>query len=60
VTTNTRASHRVEDPLRLMLEVVIFGSAVAALAASGHATLAIVAAVAVAIHLALTFPLDQR
>jgi hypothetical protein len=55
-----KASLHVDDPLRLLLEVVIFGSAVAALQATGHRTLAIVLGAVVALHLGFTFVLDQR
>ena len=55
-----KAPHRVDDPVRIVLEVVIFGAAVAALFASGETTLGAAMAAAVALHLALTFPLQQR
>jgi hypothetical protein len=55
-----KSTARVGDPLRLVLEVVIFGSGVVALAASGHAVWAAVFAALVVLHLALTFVLDQR
>ena len=55
-----RAALRVEDPVRIVAEVLIFGVAVAALAAAGRPRLAIAFAVMVAVHLALTFPLGQR
>jgi hypothetical protein len=48
------------DPWRLLLEVAVFGTAVAALAASGRRGPAVVLAALVVLHLALTFPLDQR
>jgi hypothetical protein len=55
-----KSNHRVRDPWRLALEIVLFGSAVAALARVGDTFGAIVFAVLVAVHLALTFVLDQR
>jgi hypothetical protein len=42
------------------MEVLIFGGAVAALLASGHAELALVLGVLVGGHLGLTFALGQR
>jgi Protein of unknown function (DUF2568) len=48
------------DPWRLLLELAVFGSGVAALAATGKGMLAVVFGAAVALHLALTFPLGQR
>jgi hypothetical protein len=55
-----KASHPVEDPVRIALEIVIFGAAVAGLFASGEPVLGAVMVAAVALHLALTFPLRQR
>jgi Protein of unknown function (DUF2568) len=55
-----KASHRVDDPVRILAEIAIFGAAVAALAVAGQIVLAVVFGVLVAGHLALTFPLDQR
>src|SRR5262245_52920009 len=55
-----KARTRVGDPWRLVLELLVFGSAVAALLDADQTTLAIVLAAAVALHLALTFPLRQR
>ncbi len=48
------------DPWRLLLELAVFGSGVAALAAAGQGVLAALFGVVVAAHLALTFPLGQR
>lgn len=48
------------DPLRLLLEVAAFGSGVAALAWAGRTTPATTLAALAALHLALTFVLDQR
>ena len=55
-----RSPRRVSDPWRLALELVVFGAAAAALAASGHDGWAAVFAALTALHLALTFPLHQR
>jgi hypothetical protein len=57
---NPNSSRVLHDPWRLLLEVAIFGSAVAALGGTGRTAWAIVFAVLAALHLALTFPLDQR
>jgi hypothetical protein len=48
------------DPWRLMLEVLVFGSGIAALAGAGQTTLGVAFAVATLIHLILTFALGQR
>jgi Protein of unknown function (DUF2568) len=50
----------VGDPWRLMLELVVFGSGIAALAGANQTTLAVAFGVAVLIHLTLTFVLGQR
>ena len=55
-----KATHRLDDPARLMAEVAIFGMAAVALVDADAPTLAIALAAAVAVHLVLTFPLDQR
>jgi hypothetical protein len=55
-----RSETRVGDPWRFVLEVLIFGSAVAALAGTGHSVLAGVFGGLVALHLLLTFVLGQR
>ena len=55
-----KSVRRVGDPRRLVLEILIFGSAVAALARVGDPIGAIVFAVLVGIHLTLTFVLGQR
>jgi hypothetical protein len=55
-----KAPHRAEDPVRIVLELVIFGAAVAGLFASGEPALGAAMAAAVTLHLALTFPLRQR
>jgi len=55
-----KATWPTRDPVRLPLEVALFGSGVAALAAAGRERWALALGIAVAIHLALTFALDQR
>jgi hypothetical protein len=55
-----RAASRTEDPVRLVLEVLLFGAACVALATADRPRLAVVLAAAVAVHLALTFALGQR
>jgi len=55
-----RSSTRVGDPWRLIIELLVFGSAVAALARADQPVLAAVLAAATAVHLALTFALEQR
>ena len=47
-------------PVRLILEIAIFGSAVAALFRAGHRRVAGVFGVLVIVHLVLTFVLNQR
>jgi Protein of unknown function (DUF2568) len=55
-----KASRPTVDPIRLFLEVVVFGSGVAALFAAERTALALVFAALVVVHLALTFVLGQR
>jgi hypothetical protein len=55
-----KASHPTVDPLRLALEVLVFGSGVAALFAARESTLGAVFGALVVVHLALTFALGQR
>ena len=55
-----RAERRLEDPARLVLEVVIFGAAVLALMAAGHVLPGILLGVASAISLALMLLWGQR
>jgi hypothetical protein len=50
----------VDDPLRLVLEVAVFGSGVAALLGRGQRRWALAMAVTAALHLLATFSLDQR
>ena len=59
-TIAPKAKRRVRDPWRLVVELLVFGSAVAALLDADQVTLAIVLGSAVALHLALTFVLGQR
>ena len=55
-----RSHARVDDPLRLLIEVAVFAAAAGALAAAGATTSALVLAPAAAVHVALTFALGQR
>jgi Protein of unknown function (DUF2568) len=55
-----KAKARVGDPWKLLLELGVFGSAVAALADADQPALAIGMGVATLVHLALTFALGQR
>ena len=55
-----KAKHPAVDPARLGLEVLVFGSAVAALVDADELVQAVILAVAAAVHLALTFLLGQR
>jgi hypothetical protein len=55
-----KASRPTVDPVRLLLEVAVFGSGVAALVAAGSTALALVFAALVVVHLGLTFALGQR
>jgi hypothetical protein len=55
-----KASHPTVDPVRLVLEVAVFGAGVVALGVAGQTALAIVLGVLVVVHLALTFALGQR
>ena len=59
-TIAPKAKRRVHDPWRLVVELLVFGSAVAALLDADQPVLAIVLGSAVALHLALTFALGQR
>jgi hypothetical protein len=54
------ASRPTVDPVRLLLELVVFGSGVAALLAPGSTALAMAFAALVVAHLGLTFALGQR
>jgi Protein of unknown function (DUF2568) len=55
-----KASHPTVDPVRFLIEFAVFGSGVAALFAADAPMLAVAFAVLAALHLALTFALDQR
>jgi hypothetical protein len=55
-----KSPRRVRDPRRLILELLVFGSAVVALARVGDTVGAIVFGALVAAHLTLTFALGQR
>jgi hypothetical protein len=55
-----KASCPTVDPVRLLLELSVFGSGVAALLAAGSTALALVFAALVVVHLGLTFALGQR
>jgi hypothetical protein len=55
-----RAPRRLEDPARLILEVVVFGAGALAFVAAGFLPLGIVLAVAAAISLGLMLVWDQR
>jgi Protein of unknown function (DUF2568) len=55
-----KASRPTVDPVRLLFEVAVFGSGVAALLAAGSTALALVFAALVVVHLGLTFALGQR
>jgi hypothetical protein len=60
VFVSPKAARRLDDPVRLALELVLFAAGTAALAASGHAVLAVAFAVAVVANEALLFVWDQR
>jgi hypothetical protein len=55
-----KVSHPTRDPLRLLLEVTVFGADVAALLAADRTAFGLVFAALVLVHLSLTFALDQR
>jgi hypothetical protein len=55
-----KASHPVVDPVRLLIELAVFGAGVAALFAADATVLGVVFAVLVVVHLGLTFALGQR
>jgi hypothetical protein len=50
----------VDDPLRLLLEVAVFGSGVAALLALNQPGWALLMGCVATVHLGMTFPLGQR
>ena len=55
-----KASRPTVDPVRLLLELAVFGPAVAALWAADSHTLAFGLGVLVVLHLAFTFLIGQR
>ena len=55
-----KASHPTIDPVRLLIEIAVFGAGVAALLAAHAPVLAVIFAVLAGLHLALTFALAQR
>jgi hypothetical protein len=55
-----RARIKVSEPTRLAVEVLVFGAAVAGLAATGRTTLALVLAVAVAVNSTLVRVWSER
>ena len=55
-----KASHPTVDPIRLLIEIAVFGAGVAALFAAEATVLAVVFAVLAVVHLALTFAQGQR
>ena len=55
-----KSNHSVRDPWSLVIELLVVGSAVAALASADQPEPAIILAGAAAVHLGLTFPLGQR
>jgi Protein of unknown function (DUF2568) len=55
-----KASRPTTDPVRLVLELAVFGGGVAALWAADAHTLAFGFGVLVVLHLSFTFLLDQR
>jgi hypothetical protein len=55
-----RAERRLEDPARLVLEVVVFGAGVLALIAAGHVIPGVFLGLASAISLALMLVWGQR
>jgi hypothetical protein len=54
------ARRPARDPLRLLLELAVFGGGTLAFAAAGLETSAVVLGVATVAHLAATFALGQR
>lgn len=55
-----RAPHRLQDPIKLVVEVLLFGVAAVALGLTGMTGIAVLFAVFVAGNLALMFYLSQR
>jgi len=54
------SKRRLDDPARLAVEVVFFGSGVVALALAGLVPLAIAFAVAVVVHIGVMLGMNQR
>jgi hypothetical protein len=57
---SANSAGKVDDPLRLLLEVAVFGSGVAALLALRRTRWALLMGSVAALHLIVTFPLGQR
>lgn len=55
-----RAPHRLEDPLRVGIEIVIFGAATAALIVAGAPTTGTIFGIVAAVSLILMFVFGQR
>ena len=55
-----KARRRLPDPWRVLVEVLVFGLAVLALAAAGQGALAVAFALVVAVNSALLFVWEQR
>jgi DNA-binding IclR family transcriptional regulator len=55
-----RAQRRLEDPVRLVVELVLFGSAVVGLAVVGPGTWSLVAALALGVAYAVSAPVGRR
>ena len=55
-----KASHRLQDPARLVTELLVFAASVAALAAAGRAHLAIAFAILIVLNEVLLGALRQR
>lgn len=55
-----KAPYRLDDPIRLLLELTVFAVAVAALVAAGSTVLAGLFAVALVVNISLMFLLGQR
>ena len=55
-----KARHRLEDPARLGVELLVFGAAVAGLLAADHPRLAVALAVGYAVNVSLGFAWHQR
>ena len=55
-----KAARRLEDPMRVALEVVVFGAGALALIASGYLIAGVLLAVTAAISIALMFAWGQR